>query len=184
MAYVCNWAQLNEEIQDINNTIGGRGRDSNDNRAVTLGLTANQALSAGVLGIAAMAWDKVVPKSPGGNVGLPDWLTSYGTSIEFAQAGLYLVSWAIDFTASGSTQDAAASYLSHFQASTGAYANTGIAVYSVEDTGLTVSLTYPATPFEIDEGDKIEVIVARVAGDSTAGWDARATGCFISIIKL
>jgi len=147
-------------------------------------MSANQALSAGVLGLAAVAWDKVIPKKPGGDEELPDWLTSYGTAIEFAQTGLYLVSWAIDFTASGSTQDSAASYLSQFQASTGAYANNGAAVYSVEDTGLTVSLTYPATPFEIDEGDKIEVIVARVAGDSTAGWDARAAGCFINIVKL
>lgn len=181
-ANICNWTQLNDAMRRVRSFM--QGNIPNPKSAVILGLTANYTLSAATLTAAAVDWDRVVPKKPAGDEELPDWLTSYGTAIEFAQTGMYLVSWAIDWTANGSTQDHAASYLSHFQASKGAYANNGVAVYAVEDTGLTVSLIYPATPFEIDKGDKIEVIVGRVAGDSTAGWTARYPGCFINIVKL
>ena len=181
-ANICNWSQLNDAMRRVRSVI--QGHIPEPKSAVILGMTANQALSSGTLGIAAVAWDRVIPKRPNGDEELPDWLTSYGTAIEFAQTGMYLVSWAIDWTANGSTQDNAVTYMSHFQASTGAYANLGVYVSAVEDTGLTVSLIYPATPFEIDKGDKIEIIVGRLAGDSTAGWTARALGCFINIVKL
>tara|TARA_Y100000310_G_scaffold36342_1_gene34230 strand:+ start:250 stop:735 length:486 start_codon:yes stop_codon:yes gene_type:complete len=160
-----------------------QGNIPNPKSAVILGLTANYTLSAATLTAAAVDWDRVVPKKPDGNEELPDWLTSYGTAIEFAQTGLYLVSWVIDWTANGSGQDHAKSYLSHFQASTGVYSDFGNPTFAAEDTGISDALVHPATPFELDGGDKINIVVARVAGASSSGWTARGTS-FVNIVKL
>ena len=183
MAYVCNWAQLNEEIQDINNTIGGRDSYNNNNRAVIFGLTASQTLSSGTLTSAEIAWDRVIPQQPGGSTGTPSWIRSYDGFIKFAQAGLYQLSWSIDWTANGSGQDHASSYLSYYLRHDAAYTDLDPIVFAAEDAGISDSLVFPATPFKIGRDDSIKIIIDRVSGASSSGWTARSTS-FLSIIKL
>jgi hypothetical protein len=133
-------------------------------------------------------WDYLYLNRPDGDGLVPNWIGNWETGgpgtteIQFTAGGLYQLSWALVWTAHGSTQDHAKTYPSMRTEDSERHYSSA-ASFGEEDTGITQSLVYPARCFDIQANDKIGIWIERVAGDSSANWTLQ-TPSFLCITKL
>ena len=192
----CDMGDVNAALRQVGSFMRGDMQRSSRNMGVIGSVEADVAVDihGGAPGLSFLALDNISPKYPEGNVTLPDWIhrwdasednATYDGDIIFSRTGVYQLSWVINFSPNGSggDMDYGKSYLRHTNGQDGAITDSVKATYTIgHGEFASTALVFPATLFEIYEGDTISIIIECILGDSSSNWTIKA-GSFVNITR-
>jgi hypothetical protein len=159
---------------------------------VRVGLNADNTLDrSGTFVKGVVEWDKLLSDSPtesdigsldDGIVYLPDWIKSSGNGeFEIVAGGSFMLSWILIWNSSGSSAESASTY-PEFRVNHIWYEFDHKPV-ALQDTGLTNTLVFPATPFNFARGDAFRIYLARESGDPSKDFTVEQES-FLSVWRM